>query len=230
MRENKLPRECVPFRWSDSTNGELSLECREKKKIYRRGGVLLIIRLLPDQIVIDERARDGTWCALPYPNHKKGCPNIGREGCPPIAPKFEDIADPPYYAVVVPFNLKEHAEKMLKKSEQRRDEYFKKAKAEAKENDTFIDMTKAPKIWTDRQCRNVLYWQGGVRKKLKEQAYKLKEQLEDAFGGNFLVLEIPEANGVNVFTTMFKAGRRMQVNKPDIVHKVMIVVRNKNGY
>ena len=27
-------------------------------------------------VVYDMRARDGTWCCLPYPGHGKGCPNF----------------------------------------------------------------------------------------------------------------------------------------------------------
>ena len=162
----------------------------------------MIIRILPYNIILDERAGDGTWCSLPYPNHKKGCPNLGKEQCPPNAPRFKDIAEPPYYAVVVSFDLKAHAERMKEKH---------------------------PK-WSERQCRNLLYWQGGVRKKLKNEAYKLKEDLKKAFEKPFIVLEIPEANGVNVFTTMSKSGKRMEISKPDTIHKVMLVVGDKNGY
>ena len=147
------------------------------------------------EVPIDERARNGVWCTLPYPNHKKGCPNYGkRDTCPPKAPKFEDITKPPYFAVWVTFNLKEHARRMKEKH---------------------------PK-WSERQCRCVLYWQNTVRKRLKELSYMVKEIYEKEYG-ELIVLEIPEANGINVF----KLSKNLPIGplkvNPDLVIKIMLV-------
>jgi len=69
--------------------------------------------------------------------------------------------------------------------------------------------------WSDRQCRNPLYWQGGVRKRLKEKCR--------AFGCN-IILDIPEACGVEVFETMKNAGVIID-RHPETVIKVMLVGR-----
>jgi len=155
------------------------------------------LRLL--DVIIDERARDCTWCRLPYYNHPNGCPNLDkRDTCPTKAPKFEDILDPPYYAVVETFDLLHHARLM-------------------KSNHAH---------WSDKQCRNVLYWQGRVRKNLRNKSQNMKCFLEESFGVEFLILEIPEANGVNMFATMAKTGLMLKSN-PDTVHKIMIVGKKK---
>ena len=114
----------------------------------------MIIPIHRNNIVISEEARNGLWCTLPYPNHKKGCPNYGKKDyCPPFAPRFEDITIDPYYLVIETFNLEKHANRMRERH---------------------------PK-WTERQCRNLLYWQGGVRKRLKEKAYALREMVEEFY-------------------------------------------------
>ena len=69
--------------------------------------------------------------------------------------------------------------------------------------------------------RNVLYWQNTVRKQLKRIAYNVKGLLDD-----YIVLEIPEANGVNVFKTMAAHGLKMKTD-PDIVYKVMLICKKK---
>lgn len=146
-------------------------------------------------VVIDERARNGVWCQLPYPNHPRGCPNYGRrDTCPPRAPRFEDLLQPPFWLVAYPFDLRGHAEMMKEKH---------------------------PK-WSERQARCVLYWQGRVRKYLRLAIRDLREKL----GDDYIILEIPEANGVNCFATCAKVGLYLKRN-PDLVWKMMIVGRKK---
>lgn len=77
------------------------------------------------------------WCELPYPGHKKGCPNYGK-GCPlPHVDNYFDLSKPHWFAITK-FDLKNHVQKMK---------------------------GGHPK-WSERQCRCVLYWQNGVRKEL----------------------------------------------------------------
>jgi len=138
------------------------------------------------KIYYDPLAR-GPWCRTPYPNHPWGCPNI-KKGCIADRPDFKDIVELyHWFAVVEEFDLKKHAEKM-------------------KVHNVF---------WTERQCRNPLYWQGGVRKRLREKA--------QALGGD-IILDIPEASGVDVFKTMVEVGIVLE-RKPDIVRKVMLIGR-----
>ena len=136
------------------------------------------------EVVYNVRARNGVWCTHPYYNHPWGCPNFPK--CIKKYTDFSVVADQyKWYAVTESFDLKSHA-KMMKE--------------------------KLPH-WTERQCRNPLYWQGSVRKRLLNKAL--------AVGGN-VVLTIPEACGVNVFETMSKVGIILE-RKPDTVIKVMLV-------
>ena len=79
-------------------------------------------------------------CRLPYPQHKNGCPNYGKNNCPPRASKITEIINPPFKLVAVRFDLEEHAKKMKEKHHN----------------------------WSDKQAGCVLYWQKGVNKKIKQ--------------------------------------------------------------
>lgn len=150
----------------------------------------------PEKIVIDTRAMNGYWCTLPYPNHKNGCPNYGnKQGCPPLAHTFHDMIENPFYLVIQEFDLLAHVQKMK---------------------------TRHPE-WTERQCRNVLYWQKRVVKLLREKSWELARKK----GGKYIVLEIPEANGVNVFKTCLNIGIELETFPQNIIRKVMIVGQRK---
>lgn len=101
----------------------------------------MIIKL--NSIYYDPRARDGTWCTLPYPNHPRGCPNFPK--CPANRTDFKDLQGIEWWAVVEEFDLAAHAKKMKAKH----------------------------KGWSDLQARCILYWQKGVRSRLfkKSEAY-----------------------------------------------------------
>lgn len=147
-----------------------------------------------EDVVYDIRARDGTWCCLPYPNHPKGCPNFPK--CRDKYPDFKTLEGYKWYAIVEEFDLKAHAERMKKKHPN----------------------------WTPRQCRNPLYWQNGVRKKLRERAIKFCEE-KKFLGDNFsILLEVPEASGIDVFATMEKVGLKLE-RYPNIVRKIIFVGR-----
>lgn len=92
-------------------------------------------------------SRTGEWCRLSYPGHSKGCPNYGREGCPPKASPINEVLDlsRKVYIVYSEFNVEEHSRRM-----------------EAKHP-----------TWSERQCRCVLYWQGMARKRLREEVSKV---------------------------------------------------------
>lgn len=139
------------------------------------------------EVIFDPRAR-GSYCKTPYPNHPNGCPNY--PDCIFKHPSFATIPkDHTWFAIIEEFDLRAHAKNML---------------------------VKHPH-WTDRQCRNPLYWQGGVRKRLMDKARKFK--------GDYLgwILDIPEACGVEVFETMKLAGVHLEKTHPETVKKVMLV-------
>jgi len=145
----------------------------------------------------DPMAR-GPWCRSPYHNHPNGCPNFPK--CIQAREDFRELAKryPVWYAVVETFDLKAHALDMMAKHPER--------------------IGKKGQIlpaWTEQQGRTPIYWQGGVRKRLREKARALH--------GN-VILDIPEAHGIDVFSTMAEVGIILE-RTPNIVRKVMLVGR-----
>lgn len=100
------------------------------------------------KVVVDYSVRD--LCSKRYPNHPKGCPNIGKKDCPPHAPKIEDVLNlkKTVFAVYNVFHLREHVIRM-------------------KENHP---------EWTDRQAKCCLYWQTRARKQLMGKIIDFKKQ------------------------------------------------------
>ena len=146
---------------------------------------------LPD-VVYDVHAKDGTWCTLPYPDHPKGCPNFPE--CPRNQPDFKGLQQfHEWYALTEEFDLATHAEKMKKKHPS----------------------------WTERQCRNLLYWQGTLRSQLRLRAYVWKEPDD-------ILLQVPEASGVNVFATLSQVGIILQRQHPNYIVKTMLVGKLKS--
>lgn len=144
---------------------------------------------------LDARARG--WCKLPYPGHPKGCPNYDKSPeCPPQVNWVQYVFDlsSPHWFVVERFDLGAHAARML----------------------------EAHPKWTDRQARNCLYWQNGVRKKLRAECHRLIQQRGM---GNLYTL-IPEAMGVNVFTTARKHGIGLERNPQETVYKIALLGKN----
>ena len=141
-------------------------------------------------ICIEERARE--WCKLPYPGHPKGCPNYGvAVDCPPKVCRVRDFIDlsMEHYFIVEAFDLSAHAK----------------------------TMAAAHPDWSDKQCKCCLYWQNGVRKRLRRQCYDfIKDHLDYVF------TLIPEAMGVNVFRTAHRHGLMIRKN-PSLVYKVALV-------
>jgi len=146
-----------------------------------------------DDVIIDSRVRG--WCKLPYPNHPRGCPNYGKRAvCPPQAPLFKNILNPPFLLIGVRFNLGEWAERMKKRHPD----------------------------WSDRQARCCLYWQGKVRKRLREECERLASN-------NQIICYTPEAMGVHVFETCFHVGITLERNPQKFVWKIAIIGWKKNG-
>jgi hypothetical protein len=171
---------------------------------------LMEVKIIPlEEVVMDLRARD--WCKFPYPDHPKGCPNYGKkEGCPPSAPIWTDVMKSPYVMVAVRFNLAEWARQLKEKNPH----------------------------FTDRQARCCLYWQGMVRKRLKDECKDFVSTLTryasdmKALGRNLpdpnpVIHYCPEAMGVHVFETCYKNGVKLHKNPQDYVWKVAIIGEKK---
>ena len=75
--------------------------------------------------------------------------------------------------------------------------------------------------WTNRQCRNLLYWQGSVRKELKNYTESLIA-LSDV---KLAVTYIPEAMGVDVFGTCANLEIPIERNPQHYVHKIAMLGR-----
>lgn len=151
------------------------------------------IKISEEDIIIDLRARE--WCKRPYPNHPKGCPNYGEsKNCPPKCPLITDFIDVVQggYLHIVEFDMATYVEKMK----------------------------KAHPLWTERQLRNPLYWQGSVRKRLKEST-------ESRLGKGEVYTLIPEAMGVHVFRTVMKLGIPIKVFPEKKVHKIALSGKGK---
>jgi len=120
------------------------------------------------------------FCAKPYRGHKLGCPNYGRKpDCPPFAPMYDAVFDLNVnnFALGVSVDIKEHIEALKEKHSS----------------------------WSEYQLRNPLYWQGSVRKLLKEHInafIREKPQYRAALR--------PEAMGVDVIKTLKNAGKQLE--------------------
>ena len=90
----------------------------------------------PEQIVFRDLKMVRQWCKMPYPGHRKGCPNA--EGCKFFRDDLQQLLANAFKIslVWVEFDLNEQEQRMRDRQPS----------------------------WTTRQCRNLLYWQNKVRK------------------------------------------------------------------
>jgi len=136
----------------------------------------------------------GKWCQLPYPNHKHGCPNYNKsEKCPPKSKKVDEVFDlnKNHWFLLYRFDMGTHEQNMK---------------------------IKHPK-WSRKQCRCVLYWQKGIKKKLKDMYLEMKKTDPE-----LIYTDIPEALGINVISTI-KRNFSIPIDvKPDaVIFKVSMV-------
>ncbi|MFP4045870.1 MAG: hypothetical protein ACLFS3_02325 [Candidatus Aenigmatarchaeota archaeon] len=143
------------------------------------------------ELVLTEKAEE--WCSLPYPDHPGGCPNYGeKEGCPPDAPDVDKFIDlnRRHWFVVVRFDLGSFEKKMKDKHPD----------------------------WTSRQARCLLYWQNSVRKRLRKEVKRFKEDHPETVS-----TEIPEAMGVHVLATARKFDIPIRKDPEKYVYKIALV-------
>ena len=119
-------------------------------------------------------------CQLPYPNHPKGCPNYSvKKGCPPHVQRADRVfdLDKEMYMIGARFDFGNHIEKMKDKHPD----------------------------WSDRQLGCVLYWQGTLRKRLKEVVADFLRGKPD-----LTVNFCPVAHGINMTGTMKNIGVELE--------------------
>lgn len=145
---------------------------------------------------IDHRCRG--YCTKPYPGHPKGCPNFFKHSeCPPKIDVVENIFDlnKDLFFIIEEFDLKTHTEKMKLKHPE----------------------------WSSSQLKNLLYWQGGVRKKLKEKTIKFIQEKDNSM----IYTLLPEAMGVMVINTALKLGIPIEIRPKNKVIKIALVGYSK---
>jgi predicted metal-binding protein len=141
----------------------------------------------------------GRLCILPYPDHPKGCPNFGRsESCPPHTLKLGDKYDltKPNYFIVKPFDLAAQKTRMKNLHPE----------------------------WSEKQCACCLFWQNGVRSKLKSECQRFVNEKENFnFKDYFDYRLIHEAMGLDVFKTAVEHGIPIERNPQNMVYKIAFV-------
>ena len=150
------------------------------------------------QLKVTVRARE--WCRLCYPNHPRGCPNYGiKKGCPPSYPMIEKVFDlaRPIYIVAIKFDLAAQIAKIR----------------------------NLHPGWTNKQCRNLRYWQGTVRARLKSEVARVLAQGRFGDRAEFS----PEAAGVNTNLTCLHSGIKLEWPPRQYVYMVALVGFNKKG-
>jgi len=159
------------------------------------------MQIFTHKVVVNSSIR--SLCVRPYPNHPKGCPNFWKkETCPPQVGLLGDIYDisKGFRVVWVEFDFGNHR----------------------------IRMGRKHPNWSQRQVDCCLYWQGGVKKKLREEIQDVMYYLEGR--GDFLVTDCPEAMGVNVTETMRNIGVNLEWPPEKIVRKIALIgERKKDG-
>jgi len=152
--------------------------------------------LIPlEEVVYDYRARDGTWCTKSSKDYPKGCPNFPT--CPENHRDFhylERAFGPFTWYAIV--------------------EDFNITEWESKQAERHKG-----EGWSRKQLRNPRHWQKGVMKRLRDKALKHV---------NFLIgdilLEIPEAHGIDVIRTMAKIDIKFEWGlQAKTIKKVMLV-------
>jgi hypothetical protein len=121
-------------------------------------------------------------CALPYPNHKSGCPKTG--WCPYLIDDLKPrIKGKKLYLAWVEFDLVAYTNEMKKKHPH----------------------------WTKRQLHNVLYYQGTLRHKLRINIWRIYGKKIGAAGLDYDIIMNAEGGGINYYLTMRKLGIKLDM-------------------
>jgi len=124
------------------------------------------------------------WCAMPYPGHPHGCPNIGKgyPDCPPLAPRVDEVIDLDrgVWWIGSVFDLAGHRRQMMEKHPN----------------------------WSERKAGCVYYWQPTVRAHNRRLLRQFLAEHPD------MVAFSPEGLGVNVTLTLREVGVHLRWKYP----------------
>lgn len=171
---------------------------RDKEMLNRRPARPLEFHSAIVKPVADSGMRG--LCTKPYPNHPKGCPNYGqRDTCPPQCKLIKDAFDLDcgIWALWAIFDLAAHVTRMRDKQPS----------------------------WTYRQLSCCLYWQGTVRKALREYVEKWMKEMKHypPLADRLELITCPEAMGVNVTATMQNIGVTLEWPPQETTRMVYLV-------
>jgi len=142
-----------------------------------------------NKLIITPKTRE--WCKIPYPGHPKGCLEYGRRPeCPPQASLIQDAFDltKPNFLIAYEFDIQTWA----------------------------ANMSERHRNWSYRQCRCCLYWQGHIRKELRDSCeYLIQELFPD-----MTYHMTPEAMGLMVIRTARKLGLPILTKPQNIIYKI----------
>ena len=131
-----------------------------------------ILKINSKTIIFNKRIR--SYCLYPYPGHKRGCPNYGKNPfCPPTAPYREDIIKK-YNNFILIYAIFDF-------------------------HNYLIEMELLNPGRTHKQYACVLYWQSALKKLMKD---KIKGMTYDELfgaGSGFLNSQSMESAGIDVF-------------------------------
>jgi predicted metal-binding protein len=155
------------------------------------------------------------WCTLPYPDHPKGCPNYDKNPlCPPHSSLMHSKLNGfrYFYLVYGKFQLKRYIEQMRERHP----------------------------TWSHRQASCVLYWQGSVKKHLKNRLKQIAQANTDirfylfSSGSGFKEkifgqskIYSMEAAGIDVFRTLKANGIAFEVKPRRFVLLVNMLCATK---
>jgi len=135
------------------------------------------------------------WCKLPYPYHREGCPMYGFLPICPPEAPMINEIAQDPFYLVIQGFDLEDQEKRMKR--------------------------RHPE-WSSKMCRNPRYWQRTLLKRLmlEAQEFLLRNPVPSP-----IILQRPEANGVNLFSTCRLHGIRLEVNPQKTVRKMVMIGR-----
>jgi len=85
-----------------------------------------------------------------------------------------------------------------------------------------IYMKRRHPNWSKKMCRNARYWQKSLMNQIMREARLFVWQHPE-----YMILERPEANGVNLFSTCRIHGIKLERNPQKIVRKMVMVGKRK---
>lgn len=156
-----------------------------------------IIDITAEDLYFTERTRD--WCKLPYDGHKKGCPNhCNSDTCPPNVEYKPKLPDK-LKILVCKFDMKKYVN----------------------------SMSMLHPDWTEKQLRCVLWWQGSIKKIMKDKISEDKLNPTIIYGsGSGFGGPSMEAIGINVILTLKKLHIPIKAKPTDTVYMAALLCWN----